>query len=241
MARAIDRIAPSRRPARIAAGLQEWRDLAFLHWSVEPDAIRPLLPAELELDLADGRAWIGAVPFLMQAVRPAGVPRALGMRFLELNLRTYVHHRGVPGVWFFSLDCESRLAVAGARVTFGLPYFHARMRSARDGARIGYESRRTSEPATFSASYEIGARLGPSKPGTFEHFLIERYVLFAVRRGKLVEGHVHHEPYDVHGGHLIAFEESLAEAAGAPGAAGRDVLVHTAPGVDVEIFRPRRT
>ena len=125
----IDRVAPSRRPDRRAVMYQKWRSLLFLHWPVPIAALRPLVPAALDLDLWEGVAYVGLIPFAIEQARPVGPPASLALGFLETNVRTYVHLRGRgPGVYFFSLDAASRLAVAGARLGFGLPYYHARMR-----------------------------------------------------------------------------------------------------------------
>src|SRR5215470_10299103 len=108
---------------------QNWRELLFLHWEIRPDRVRRLVPPQLDLDLFEGTAYVGLVPFTMTGVRPVGllpVPRL--SRFHETNVRTYVHRAGRdPGVWFFSLDAANRLAVLGARIGFHLPYYHARM------------------------------------------------------------------------------------------------------------------
>jgi uncharacterized protein YqjF (DUF2071 family) len=96
---------------------QRWENLLFLHWRVDPAVIQRSLPAGLHVDTFEESAWIGIVPFAMRDVRPAGLP-AIGpiSNFLELNVRTYVHdERGVPGVWFYSLDCNQPLAVIIAR------------------------------------------------------------------------------------------------------------------------------
>src|SRR4051794_21808452 len=100
----LDREAPRRRPEGPSAGTQRWRELLFLHWSFEPDVVRPLVPASFELDLWQGRAWVGLIPFRMEATRPSWLPKRAGIDFLETNLRTYVHRRGEPGIYFFSLE-----------------------------------------------------------------------------------------------------------------------------------------
>ena len=126
---AIDRIGPTREPDRRPVMRQSWRELLFLHWPISPDQLRPLVPPSLDLDLFEGIAYVGLVPFTMTGVRPVGLPSVRGIsNFHETNVRTYVHRDGRdPGVWFFSLDAANRLAVYLARTFFHLPYYHARM------------------------------------------------------------------------------------------------------------------
>src|SRR5688500_19215607 len=97
-------------------GRQHWDDLLFLHWRLPPAVVRAAVPAALPLDLHQGAAWVGVVAFGIRGARPPLVPEALGLDFLETNARTYVKlPGGPPAVYFFSLDAESRLAVAAAR------------------------------------------------------------------------------------------------------------------------------
>jgi len=121
----IDRLAPARRPQRPVWGWQSWRQLLFMHWPVELQALRDAVPSSFELDLHEGVAYVGVVPFAMQGVRPRFVPQAAALDFLETNVRTYVLRDGEPGVYFFSLEAASRLAVGAARAAFALPYHHA--------------------------------------------------------------------------------------------------------------------
>lgn len=235
----LDRVAPTQRPAGKAAGTQKWRELAFVHWSFAAEAVRPLVPPSMELDLWDGRAWVGLVPFRMQETRTRWMPRVLGLDFLETNLRTYVHVGGKPGVFFFSLEASSWLAVKAARMSWGLPYFHAAMTVAREGDRVDYRSRRKgADQARLQIAYELGAPLGPSAPGTLEHFLLERYHLFVEKQGRLRRGQVHHQPYPAQAATLLSLDEGLLAAAGLPAADARRETVHVAAGVDVEVFGP---
>ena len=159
-----------------------WSDLLFAHWPFPPELVRPLIPAELELDTWDGRAWIGVVPFRMSEVRPRLVPTfGLASDFPELNVRTYVSHRGRSGVWFFSLDAASRLAVRAARWWFKLPYHHAHMTVTREGG-VRYRSRRdqhAAPPAAFDALYAPEGPTFQAAEGTLDHFVTERYALFS--------------------------------------------------------------
>lgn len=176
-----------------------WLDLLFAHWSVPVERLRPLVPPALELELFDGVAWVGVVPFRMEGVAPRGVPDVPGLSaFPELNLRLYVAHGGKPGVWFLSLDAANPLAVWAARTFFHLPYVRARFALERDGDALDYRCVRSAAPAglRFEASYRP---VGPpirAEPGSLEHFLTERYCLYAqAPNGALYRTDIHHAPW----------------------------------------------
>jgi uncharacterized protein len=240
-------MSPSERPRRAAVMRQNWRDLLFLHWPVSPDVLRPLVPAQLDLDLFEGTAYVGLIPFTMTGVRPVLLPPVWGLSsFHETNVRTYVHNRGRdPGVWFFSLDAANSAAVKLARAFFHLPYHRAKMFLEHERGQVPgpsgpilYAGVRQ-WPLPLPASYAIRATpegpARPAQPGTLEHFLIERYILYAAANNAVYQGRVHHLPYPVQAGTLHALDESLLAAAGI----GRpDVapLAHFSAGVNVEIF-----
>ena len=236
----IDRLTPTRRPPRRPVMYQRWRMLLFLHWPVPVDALRPLVPRSLEIDLYDGTAYVGLIPFYVEGLRPAGVPEALALHFLETNVRTYVHVGGRdPGLYFFSLDAASRLAVLGARAGLGLPYQYARMRLRRDGAVVDYDMQRLSGARPrLAVRYEPGEYLGASAPGTLEHFLIERYLLHVQRGRTLWTVQVHHAPYPVQRARVLSLFDELILADGVCEPQGPPPLVHFASGVNVEVFAP---
>ena len=188
-------------PLRSWAMRMSWHDLLFAHWPVDPALLRQHIPAPFEIDTFQGKAWIAVVPFYMTNVTPRFVPpMPCVSAFAELNVRTYVHIGGKRGVWFFSLDAASRVAVRIARWRFFLPYFDARM-SLRKQAEgwINYSSRRThrgAKPAEFIASYRPTGEIAPSQKGTIEQWLTERYWLFSVdRAGRGWSGQVDHVPW----------------------------------------------
>ena len=125
---------------------QQWDDLAFVHWEIDPAALEKLLPEGLEPDLHDGRGWIGVVPFEMRDVSPRGLPRFPPMSdFPEINIRTYVTRGGKPGVWFISLDASNPVAVKAARALFHLPYHRAGFTIRRQGEALRYRSERKTQ------------------------------------------------------------------------------------------------
>lgn len=179
---------------------QGWDELLFAHWPLPPAALQPLLPAGLELDTFEGVAWLGIVPFSMRRVRLRLLPSMPGVSsFPELNVRTYVIAEGRPGVWFFSLDAASTLAVATARRWYHLPYFRARMTTRRDGDTIVYTSERAhrgAPPAAFHARYRPAGSPGVAPIGSHTHWLTERYCLYCVDgQGRLCRGDIHHPPW----------------------------------------------
>jgi uncharacterized protein len=179
---------------------QTWADLLFCHWPVEPAAIRAHVPASLELDLFDDRAWLSITAFEVQGTRARGTfPPPVLSRFPELNVRTYVTRGARPGIWFFSLDAASMLAVAAARGLYRLPYFRARMRIAREGEEIDYRSARSDPrgaPAHFEARYRPTGGVRHAAAGSLEAWLVERYRLYTVDdRGHVFAGDIHHRPW----------------------------------------------
>lgn len=179
----------------------DWEELLFLHWAVAPEKLAPHLPRGLELETFEGRAWLGVVPFRMARTRWRVLPPLAGTSvFPELNVRTYVRAGGKSGVWFFSLDAASRLAVLGARVSFGLPYFHARMSCERPSDEVVYASERTDPrgpPASFEARWRALEQPWEARTRPLERFLTERYALFALRGGRLHVGEIAHAPWRV--------------------------------------------
>lgn len=250
--------------------VQSWRNLLFLHWPFEPDVIQASLPDGLEVDTFGGRAYVGVVPFSMEKVRPVGLPPVPGLSwFGELNLRTYViGPDGSPGVWFYSLDADQRIAVWLARQVFALPYHHATIRGERQigygpdlprRIRIRYRWSRTSTPAkpdTPSFEYDAPPESDtlPTTPRTLEHFLVERYLLFSRRPlfiaspgqsavppgGDLYVGRVDHTPYHVGPARMKSTDTSLFELNGLPTPTGPCVSALWSPGVDVSVYPLRR-
>jgi uncharacterized protein len=223
---------------------QRWDDLLFMHWSYDPLAIQSTLPSGLTVDTFEGNAYIGIVPFFMRDVRPRFCPRLPVISdFLELNVRTYVYdEHGVPGVWFYSLDANQRLAVRAARQFFCLPYFDSKMKADKDptNAEIRYLSHRCGTEDDLSSCFQYrpygAARL--ASPGTLEFFLVERYVLFAVSasHAKPWIGRVHHPPYPLLDVEVTEWDDAAFELNGLRRPGGNVDHAVMSPGVTVEVF-----
>jgi len=179
---------------------QSWEDLLFAHWRVDAQTIRRLVPPGLTVDELDGSAWLGITPFVLTGFRLRGtLPLPVVSTFPEINVRTYVTAEDKPGIWFFSLDTSSLVAVEAARRTYKLPYFHARIGVDRRGQRIDYSSARRdgARPFVFEASYGAEGEPFAPRPGTLEHFLTERYCLYASDEEGLYRAEIHHPPWRV--------------------------------------------
>ncbi|HLY92351.1 MAG TPA: DUF2071 domain-containing protein [Candidatus Angelobacter sp.] len=222
---------------------QNWHDLLFAHWALTPEQIRPLVPRELELDLWEGSAYVAVAPFWMSGVRARMMPPLpLVRKFCELNVRTYVRYKGIPGVFFFSLDAGSFPAVMGARAFYKLPYFHAAMLIRSDGREFQYSSRRLQEPrpAEFHARYRPMSEPRIREKGSIEHFLTERYCLYTVHAGTVLRAYIHHAPWPLQNAEAEFKINTVAAADGVELPETGPALLHYAKFLEVLVWWPER-
>jgi len=218
---------------------QTWGDLLFAHWPVPERDVRAMVPEPLAIDTFDGTAWLGITPFEVSGLRLRGTPPLPRLsRFPELNVRTYATFGGKPGIWFFSLDAGSSAAVAGARLSYRLPYFPADMTISRGPGRIRYRSTRTSPDAPraeLAAEYGPTADPRPADAGTLEHWLAERYCLYTVDdRRRVMRAEIHHPPWPLQA--ATATFEANTMAPPALELPPREPLLHFARRQDVVIW-----
>ena len=220
---------------------QTWHDLLFTHWPVGTDELRPLVPRAFELDTFARQSWIGVVPFFMTNVAPRGIPAVSWIsEFPELNVRTYVRSGDRPGVYFFSLDAASALAVKTARLLLNLPYFSAAMSVGVHQSRVVYQSRREdpAQTAIFEADYSPTGACFAAQPGTLEYFLTERYCLYNVdHQGRPYRLEIHHPPWELQSADAVIRQNTMADAAGISLPATRPLL-HFAKRQDMVAWPP---
>lgn len=221
---------------------QRWDELAYFHWSYEPDVVQRLLPDGLIVDTFDDRAWVGLIPFEMRNVQLGPTPPVpfLGS-FIEINVRTYVRDRlGRRSVWFFSLDVPRSAIVGVARTVFSLPYCWASTEHTVDGERHRYRMRRRwprrcdVEPAVADIAFTVGAPIADDDVTDLDHFLSARWALVTTRRATPLYGRVHHERWPLHEVSGVRIEQDVIEAAGLPGPVGEPVARYS-PGVGVSV------
>jgi uncharacterized protein YqjF (DUF2071 family) len=246
-AEAIDRITPTLEPDTPVLMRQNWHHLLFLHWEITPEVLQRMLPPELTVDTHDGKAYVGVVPFTMTGVRPVLTPPLPWIsNFHEVNVRTYVHRDGRdPGVWFFSLDASSTIAVAAARAMYKLPYFHSQIDffQTKDPTplidfRAQRDDSRGALPANGHFQYApMDGIKSPAAPGSLEFFLVERYILYTTDEQKnLRRARVHHQPYPLQRAELLECDETLVWACGIQRGEARP-LRYYAEEVNVSVYQ----
>lgn len=220
---------------------QQWQDLLFIHFPLAPEILRPLIPAEIDLDTFDGQAWIGIVPFRVSRTNLRWLPSPFLSPFPEINVRTYVTYQGIAGVYFFSLDAANLLAVIGARTLFHLPYFFARMSCREYQGAFYYHSERrpTQSFAAYDGMYRPTGAVFFAERGTLEYWLVERYCLYTVTKNERVyRVDIHHAPWPLQLAEQTSKRNTMALAQGIV-LPERPPLLHFAQEQDV-LFWPLR-
>ena len=175
---------------------QRWNDLLFQHWPIEPSALRPLVPEALGIERYNGTAWVAVTPFRISRMGLRGVPLP-PFRVPELNVRTYVTDGRRSGVWFLSLDAASRFFVRAGRALYRLPYVYAGIQVRREGSRVHYHAARP-EGTTFKAAYHPTGPAVRPELGSFDHWCVERYCLYAGGADSgLWRARIYHPPWEL--------------------------------------------
>lgn len=203
---------------------QWWRDIAFLHWRVEPERVAPLLPPGTRPDVLDGATWVGLIPFRMVDAGLGHGPAIpwLGT-FAETNVRLYsVDASGRRGVVFRSLEAQRLGVVLGARLGFGVPYMWARMGVREvDGAYDYVTTRRRPGPRGVRSRIVVrpGAALADREP--LADFLTARWGLHSTYAGRTIYVPNRHDRWALHRAELLHLDDQLVTAAGLPGVTDR--------------------
>lgn len=224
---------------------QWWRDIAFLHWRIDPDVLAPVLPRRVLPDVHDGSAWVGLIPFRMvDAGLGRGRPVPWLGTFWETNVRVYTRDaQGRRGVTFLSLEAQRLLVVLGARLAFNVPYCWARMHGAPAGTGARrYATRRLLPPSGRPSSrleLEVGDPV--ARPSALDLFLTARFGLHTQLLGTPFWVPTTHGPWPLHRARVLHLDDQLLRAAGLPDLAARPPdSVLWSPGVRTAFGVPRR-
>jgi uncharacterized protein YqjF (DUF2071 family) len=235
----IDRLAMRGRPKGDPVMHQNWENTLFLHWPVAPSVLRPLIPSALDLDTFDDKAWLSITPFHIDDVHPPKFPAFPGLSsFHELNVRTYVTHQGIPGIWFFSLDASKLIPTVAARIFFMIPYFKATIRFLQTTENFAFSlSRSIPSKAEFKASWKVGTRLRDPDADSLAFFLVERYCAFAAEGNTIYQIRIYHHPWILDEAQVELRSSSMISSLGLPEPAS-EPLAHFSRSVEAEIWAP---
>jgi uncharacterized protein YqjF (DUF2071 family) len=182
-------------------GYQRWQDTCFAHWRVTPAALRSAVPPQLELDTFEASAWVTITPLRIPESRPRRMP--FSVPCAEVNFRTYVRYGGIPGIYFFSLDCNSILSVLGAHTFYALPYLHADIAFVHDET-YAYSCTRENGDANLYARFTPDLRADTAEDRLWQ-WLTQRFCLYTVRFGRVWRGVIHHLPW-----HLVRAQADIS-------------------------------
>ncbi len=251
-------VAPELRRPRILR--QQWLDLTFLHWAVDPADVARFFPPGTRPDVFEGRTYIGLVPFRMVGT---GLPHGPAVpyvgTFLETNIRLYsIDDAGRRGVVFLSLDANRLAVVAIARAVFALPYRWAEMThtgsahtgsahtgSAHTGsAHTGSGSTHTYTSRLRRPGVSVAALItvdtGPAvRTDPLSDFLTARWGLHAHRAGRTWYLPNQHLVWELHSATVTKLHmPGLFPSVGLPEPAGPPDHVLYSPGVPAEFGLP---
>jgi len=227
---------------------QDWLDLTYVHWAVDPERLEAFMPPGVRPDVAAGASYVGLVPFRMVGAAPGrrhAVPW-LGS-FLETNVRLYsVDEAGRRGVVFLSLDCDRLLVCLAARGTFGVPYRWARLEHERSPGpggtvRHGY-ALRSRGPWAATADCRVTVDVGPPRgSNALDRFLTARWRLHTSRFGRGLYVPNRHEPFPLHHAELAELRTGGLLASVGLGELEERAPDHVtfSPGVHAEFGLPR--
>jgi uncharacterized protein YqjF (DUF2071 family) len=219
---------------------QNWEDLLFLHWAFDPELLRAVVPAPLELDLFDDKAWIGITAFRVTGLKLTGAPEIPGFNaFDELNVRTYVHYKGIPGIYFLSLDASKLIPALAARLFYALPYYKAQVDYTKVGNEFFFDLKRTTGPSVaFNAHWTKGIRLQDPALESLAFFLVERYCFFTAQSNSVQLSRVYHHPWILDEARVLSCTSTMLNECGLPNPQG-EPLAHFSSLVDVDIWAPQ--
>jgi uncharacterized protein YqjF (DUF2071 family) len=183
--------------------LAGWQRVLFLHYEVEAEKLRAVVPFELDL-WAGKKAIVSLVAFTMEGMRPSRGGQWTKWLMAPiathdfLNVRAYVRHEGVSGIYFLREWLSNRLATRLGPLLYGVPYHFGTIEydhRPEEGVLEG-------EVCADDCSLRYRATVAdPSwervEEGSRDEFLLERYTAFTCLRTSMRRRsfRVWHEPW----------------------------------------------
>jgi uncharacterized protein YqjF (DUF2071 family) len=185
---------------------QVWEHVVFQHLKTNPEELQKLVP--FKLDLYNGQAIVSIVPFYMSGIRFPFLPAIPKLSSLwELNLRTYVEVDGIKGIYFFTLETDSKIGEFVARNFFYLPYRFSDLKASLINEKYDFVHKRD------DLNYSITARVTKKdcKDVKFNLWATERYSLFTKNKDQIFRGIVTHQPWELVQLNNIEFQDQFSK------------------------------
>ncbi|TWR27462.1 DUF2071 domain-containing protein [Mucilaginibacter pallidiroseus] len=160
----------------------QWRNLVMLNYEVDPEILKPYLPAFTEIDFWEGKALVSMVGFLFKETKVLGVKWPWHVNFEEVNLRFYVRHfdgkQWKRGAVFVSEIVPKPVIVLIANNLYkehyrALPMRHSISKQGRDQTNFLYEWKLNGRWNKLGAT--VRNSLTPIIAGSQEEFIFEHY------------------------------------------------------------------
>ena len=185
---------------------QIWKDLFFIHYSINPSKIKLPLPQNFTLDTINGKALLGIVGFTMKEVYFSPFKYLSYPSFHELNLRTYVTlPNKSPAIYFFSLGVNSYLSACIAKLFYKLPYYYTKISyntNSKLKSFISQKNRKITNRFLFeNEKSNLNREVLP--------FLLERYSFVTEKNKQFYTGTLNHVPYEFNSIKIIGCQTDL--------------------------------
>jgi uncharacterized protein YqjF (DUF2071 family) len=222
-----------------------WDRAVFIHYAADPVILQRQVP--FQLDLRDGKAFVSIVAFTLVGMRPrlGGIVGEWLFKPIAthefLNIRTYVHEGGEPGIFFLAEWLSNPLSVRLGPRSFGLPYRFGQItyEHALDGVALrGIIAERDARLAY--AGNACDDRFEPCEAGSLTEFMLERYTAFtqAGKRRRLFR--IWHDPWPQAPAEVEVIDDTLIATTGPWWKTADLVSANYSPGAEVWMGRPHR-
>ncbi|WP_407480730.1 YqjF family protein [Elizabethkingia meningoseptica] len=206
---------------------QEWNDALFIHFEVNYEMLRNLVPDQLNIDQFKGKYYISVVAFKMEKIRPRNLPSVSFISdFYEINVRTYINNNDKQGVYFLNIEAEKQLSAFVARTLSGLPYEKSEIKRSENH----YTNKNSRKNFSLTSAFKTGEKI--KNKSAFDLWLTERYCLYLLRNNELLRYEIHHKEWPLYSVKDSAI--SLHYKFGPIELTGENMLnYHYSPGVEV--------
>ncbi|WP_372850542.1 YqjF family protein [Pedobacter sp.] len=171
---------------------QEWNDALFLHFEVELNFFKNLIPKKLNIDHFNGKYYVSLVAFKMQNIRPRNLPAVKFISdFYEINVRTYIDNDNKKGVYFINIEAEKLLSTFIAKTLSGLPYGKSKIKRKQ----TGYSNYNAQKQLHLKADFEVLDQV--SEKTDFDKWITERYCLYLDKSERILRYDIHHKEWDL--------------------------------------------